>query len=165
MIWKSLIWSDLSWSLLSHIKMYAQWKPIILFTLFYHSHTFFFIYNYILSLSWPVYASIIFHSRSMIFISYMANWLWAIAAPSSQHSMGHFSVVFVKTKIFYGFLIFVWGIYTELQNCMYQTAHGPCLSQSLGKWTNKFAMLSGTDKAKKKMCGSDRPSHFLCQKK
>ena len=30
------------------------------------------------------------------------KWLWAIAAPSSQHSMGHFSVVFVKTKIFYG---------------------------------------------------------------
>ena len=30
-----------------------------------------------------------------------------------------------------GLLIFVWGIYTELQNCMYQTAHGPCLSQSL----------------------------------
>ena len=29
------------------------------------------------------------------------KWLWAIAAPSSQHSMGHFSVVFVKTKIFY----------------------------------------------------------------
>ena len=28
--------------------------------------------------------------------------LWAIAASSSQHSMGHFSVVFVKTKIFYG---------------------------------------------------------------
>jgi len=22
-----------------------------------------------------------------------------------------------------GLLIFVWGIYTELQNCMYQTAH------------------------------------------
>jgi hypothetical protein len=30
-----------------------------------------------------------------------------------------------------GLLIFVWGIYAELQNCMYQTAHGPCLSQSL----------------------------------
>jgi hypothetical protein len=30
-----------------------------------------------------------------------------------------------------GLLICVWGIYTELQNCMYQTAHGPCLSQSL----------------------------------
>ena len=29
------------------------------------------------------------------------KWLWAIAAPSSQHSMGHFSVVFVKTKILY----------------------------------------------------------------
>jgi hypothetical protein len=26
-----------------------------------------------------------------------------------------------------GLLIFVWGIYTELQNCMYQTAHAPCL--------------------------------------
>jgi hypothetical protein len=52
----------------------------------------------------------------------------------AQHSIptiGHFSVVFVKTKIFYGLLIFVWGIYTELQNCMHQTAHGPCLSQSL----------------------------------
>ena len=47
------------------------------------------------------------------------KWLWAIAAPSSQHSMGHFSVVFVKITS------------TELQNCMYQTAHGPCLSQSL----------------------------------
>ena len=32
-----------------------------------------------------------------------------------------------------GLLIFVWGIYIELQNCMYQTAHGPCLSQSLYK--------------------------------
>jgi hypothetical protein len=31
-----------------------------------------------------------------------------------------------------GLLIFVWDIYTELQSCMYQTAHGPCLSQSLG---------------------------------
>ena len=30
-----------------------------------------------------------------------------------------------------GLLIFVWGIHTELQNCMHQTAHGPCLSQSL----------------------------------
>ena len=30
-----------------------------------------------------------------------------------------------------GLLIFVWGIYTELEYCMYQTAHGPCLSQSL----------------------------------
>ena len=30
-----------------------------------------------------------------------------------------------------GLLIFVWGIYTELQNCLYQTAHDPCLSQSL----------------------------------
>jgi hypothetical protein len=49
----------------------------------------------------------------------------------TQHSMGHFSVVFVKTKIFYGPFKFVWGIYTELQNCMYQTAHGRCLSQSL----------------------------------
>ena len=29
-----------------------------------------------------------------------------------------------------GLLIFVWGVYTELQNCMYQTSHGPCLSQS-----------------------------------
>ncbi len=24
-----------------------------------------------------------------------------------------------------GLLIFVWDIYTELQNCMYQTTHGP----------------------------------------
>ena len=45
--------------------------------------------------------------------------------------MGHFGVVFVKTKIFYGPFNFCMGIYTELQNCMYQTAHGPCLSQSL----------------------------------
>ena len=28
--------------------------------------------------------------------------IMGLAAPSSQHSMGHFSVVFVKTKIFYG---------------------------------------------------------------
>jgi hypothetical protein len=37
-----------------------------------------------------------------------------------------------KLKYFMGLLIFVWDIYTELQSCMYQTAHGPCLSQSLG---------------------------------
>ena len=37
------------------------------------------------------------------------KWLWAIAAPSSQHSMGHFSVVFVKTKIFYGPFNFCMG--------------------------------------------------------
>ena len=35
--------------------------------------------------------------------------LWAIAAPSSQHSMGHFRVVFVKTKIFYGPFNFCMG--------------------------------------------------------
>ena len=35
-------------------------------------------------------------------------------------------------------LIFAWGIYTELQNCMYQTAHGPCLSQSL---LSKFSKM------------------------
>ena len=34
-----------------------------------------------------------------------------------------------------GLLIFAWGIYIELQNCMNQTAHGPCLSQSLFIWT------------------------------
>ena len=37
------------------------------------------------------------------------KWLWAIAAPSSQHSMGHFSVVFAKTKIFYGPFNFYMG--------------------------------------------------------
>jgi len=37
------------------------------------------------------------------------KWLWAIAAPSSQHSMGHFSVVLVKTKIFYGPFNFCMG--------------------------------------------------------
>jgi hypothetical protein len=38
------------------------------------------------------------------------KWLWAIAAaPSSQHSMGHFRVVFVKTKIFYGPFNFCMG--------------------------------------------------------
>jgi hypothetical protein len=37
------------------------------------------------------------------------KWLWAIAAPSPQHSMGHFSVVFVKTKIFYGPFNFCMG--------------------------------------------------------
>ena len=37
------------------------------------------------------------------------KWLWAIAAPSSQHSMDHFSVVFVKTKIFYGPFNFCMG--------------------------------------------------------
>ena len=37
------------------------------------------------------------------------KWLWAIAPPSSQHSMGHFSVVFVKTKIFYGPFNFCMG--------------------------------------------------------
>jgi hypothetical protein len=35
--------------------------------------------------------------------------LWANAVPSSQHSMGHFSVVFVKTKIFYGPFNFCMG--------------------------------------------------------
>ena len=37
-----------------------------------------------------------------------------------------------------GLLIFAWGIYTELQNCMYQTAHGPYLSQSL---LSKFSKM------------------------
>jgi hypothetical protein len=37
------------------------------------------------------------------------KWLWAIVAPSSQHSMGHFSVVFVKTKILYGPFDFCMG--------------------------------------------------------
>jgi hypothetical protein len=41
------------------------------------------------------------------------KWLWAIAAPSSQHSMGHFSVVFVKTKIFYGPFNFCMGHLTQ----------------------------------------------------
>jgi hypothetical protein len=58
--------------------------------------------------------------------------LWAIAAPSSQHSMGHFSVVFEKTKYFMGLLIFVWGIYTELQNCI-----------SNGPWPLPFPITGG----------------------
>jgi hypothetical protein len=43
-----------------------------------------------------------------------------------------------------GLLIFVWGIYTELQNCMYHTAHGPCLSQSLLKHRNYFRKVEKT---------------------
>ena len=42
-----------------------------------------------------------------------------------------------------GLLIFVWGIYTELQNCMYQMAHGPCLSQSLGFQSMTITSLTG----------------------
>jgi hypothetical protein len=39
-------------------------------------------------------------------------------------------------------------IYTELQNCMYQTAHGPCLSQSLHVqcqpiWLNPSIKING----------------------
>ena len=55
------------------------------------------------------------------------NIQWAIAAPSSQHSMGHFSVVFVKTKIFDGPFNFCMGHLHRITKCMYQTAHGPCL--------------------------------------
>ena len=44
---------------------------------------------------------------------------------------GPFQCSLCKSKYFMGLLIFVWGIYTELQNCMHQMAHGPCLSQSL----------------------------------
>jgi hypothetical protein len=40
-----------------------------------------------------------------------------------EMSMGHCGPIIT--------LISVWGIYTELQKCMYQMAHGPCLSQSL----------------------------------
>ena len=43
-----------------------------------------------------------------------------------------------------GLLIFVWDIYTELQNCMYQTAHGPCLSQSLLTYHTSFNLTSLT---------------------
>ena len=83
------------------------------------------------------------------------KWLWAIVAPSSQHSMGHFSVVFVKTKIFYGPFnscmghlhritkLYVsnglWPLPVCIKRpmapaCMYQTAHGPCLYVSNGPW-------------------------------
>jgi hypothetical protein len=51
------------------------------------------------------------------------NIQWAIAAPSSQHSMGHFSVVFVKTKIFDGPFNFCMGHLHRITKCMYQTAH------------------------------------------
>ena len=40
------------------------------------------------------------------------KWLWAIATPSSQHSMGHFSVVFVKTNILWAFY-FLYGASTQ----------------------------------------------------
>jgi hypothetical protein len=44
---------------------------------------------------------------------------------------GFHRTLFQVSKIQCEYHIKMVGIYTELQNCMYQMAHGPCLSQSL----------------------------------
>ena len=67
---------------------------------------------------WRIYfyykltSNICYYHEYMIILgqwSVKRKWLWAIAAPSSQHSMSHFSVVFVKTKICYGPFNFCMG--------------------------------------------------------
>ena len=49
----------------------------------------------------------------------MGHW-----GPSSQHSMGHFSIVFVKTKIFYGPFNFCMGHLHRITKLY--VSNGPC---------------------------------------
>jgi hypothetical protein len=83
-------------------------------------------------------------SAFLSLLSLLPNSLWAIAAPSSQHSMGHFSVpvVFVKTKIFYGPFNFCMGHLHRITKLYISNGPWP-LNKINNERRHKILLISG----------------------